>query len=191
MASLGGKLKGNYLIANWKLPLPIDDGSKPEDHEKTFDELVVVGDKHFTISALLDGGTKAIVYSMEYGDKSGVFYLGRLIVKSKKYSCTKLGPRAFDVRFDDSASTFYFAHVVPLLKPMRVSELTKFIVDRNMGDYVFNGIGMGCRYWCLTLLSELGTHGFVDAKASEEAKSLIEHTEGPTQAGLFRNFLEK
>lgn len=185
-----GNPKGNTEIKNTNDALPIDDKSDADDHEKVFSELVVVGGSHFTISALIDGDTRAVVYNMLHRDESDICILGQLVVRSKTYSFSHLGPHAFKVRFNSYESTYRVARTVPLRKPMKISELTKFVEDRNMGDYVFDFDGKGCRYWVLTLLEELGKHGFVDVSAARDAEAIIEQTEGPTMKGLFRNFEE-
>lgn len=186
-----GKLKGDTSIKKAEDPLPVDDTSKAGDLEKIFDELVAIGDDHFGIAALIDGGTRAVVYNMKYGEEDSRHSLGQLVIRSKTYSSTQRGPHAFEIYLDGSELELRVVHRVPLLKLMTVSQLTRFILDRNMGDYVFNGIGLGCRYWVLTLLSELGRHGFVDIDAATHTQALIEQTEGPTMEGLFRSFEDK
>lgn len=59
-----------------------------------------------------------------------------------------------------------------------------------MHDYVFNEAN-GCRYWVMTLLSELAQQRFVESNSDKELEKIaLAKLDKKTYVGLFPNFEE-
>lgn len=169
---------------------PHEDGTTAEDKEMVIDELLALGTMHFTLFAIGDAKQYGILYDMKWADKKKKDR-GRLCISARKDYKAMVGQDLETGAVDGTPlAAFPLIYHVKLLKPITIGKLTHFILNRNMDDYVFNGT-FGCRYWVMTVLSELARQHFVDDDCHKELeKAAVSKLGWLTTVGLFPNFEE-
>lgn len=176
---------------------PILDKMSLADRAKTIGSLVAIEvGNHFYLSALVDEGANAVVYSMDWALLDSPYSADRrgyLKITSRPYAVPKPNPDRPGTFLIDTGeehmknrpirSSAVFA--VPVLLRLTVSELTQFLLDRNMHDFVFNN-NLGCRFWTITVFRMLQEKHVVPENASEAFQTYVEKALGTeTVQGMF------
>lgn len=184
-----GKPKGDEsIMIPATPPQPPNVDATDEDNRTTVVELVVLGGSHCTLIAVTDDRLHGILYDMKWIDENKRDR-GRLHVNARRTYTAPTGPGTGAFGSKEFELYFPLVYPVPLRKTMTVAELTHFITSRHMDNFVFNDFNMGCRYWVLTLVSELerkeivkkGTRGALEIEA-------VDKLFGETHIGLFPDF---
>lgn len=173
------------------------------DNAKHIESFVVTEcENHFRLFALTENRTHAAIYSMDLTVKPPYHAedWGQLVIRAHPYVEPKPDPDpenegTYYIELKKSATSVFESKVfkvlypVVLLRPMTVGELTAFLVDRNMHEYVFTPEMLGCRYFTIAVLSELAIAGYVPVQSGEKLQELAEKRLGTeTEVGLFPNF---
>lgn len=179
---------------------PIVDNTGPADREKRIEALVAIEiGNHFYLSALVDAGVNAVIYSMDWApvgttydsDRRGVLKINPKVYSVPRPNPARSGAFLIDMGQAYTPSRDAWSKVVfkvPVERRLTVGELTQFIVDRNLHDFVFNA-NLGCRFWTITLLKLLQEKHFVPESTAESLQAHAEKVLGTeTVQGMFPRF---
>lgn len=169
---------------------PPEDATTAEDKEMHIVELLALGTMHFTLFAVSEDKQHGILYDMKWADKKKKDR-GKLCISARKNYTAAAGSGLETGKLDGTKlADFPLIYHIELRKPMTIGKLTHFILNRNMDDYVFNESN-GCRYWVMTLLSELARQHFVNEDCDKVLeKAAVSKLGWLTTVGLFPNFEE-
>lgn len=182
---------------------PVKYKTRTDDDAKHIDEFVVMEcEFHFRLFALTENRSYAAIYHMDQAldPPHNEEPWGQLVISAHPFIKPRPDPNpqnegVFMVDLPRSSSliprekTIKVLYPVKLLRPMTIGELTAFLLDRNMHEYVLTSEYLGCRYFMIALLSELELAGYVPEKSGERLQILAEkRLESETRVGMFPNF---
>lgn len=177
-------------------PSPVNDTTTEETRAKVIESFIAIenGD-HFSLFALTDRETSAVIYSMNWAmmEPQRAAHMGQLVIKSRPFARPRRRPNgtfvmAVTARGGVKDIESKVMYRVPVAKQLTVGDFTKFLMDRNMHDFVFNRF-LGCRYWVATVFTELELQKIILKPMKSFQEFAEEILKNETMEGTFRKFV--